>query len=126
MDADAFIEVTGRLQKKLDAQRLANEWTSEDTLAEKKRLIRQGMNEKEASEKLANEFEENRYMYEDKEDNEYPALTMQWAIDLFKTVAANKTTEETEEDDHPGVDQSVDRLTGRESRRYVPQPSHTL
>ena len=96
MDVDAFTEVTGRLQKKLEEQRLAKEWTPEDTLAEKKRLMKTGMDEKKAE----SEAELNRDIEQQSEeaDRKYPAEQMIWALKQYRK-EFDKTTEENKQDD---------------------------
>jgi hypothetical protein len=126
MDADAFTEISGRLQKKLEDQRLAKEWTPEDTLAEKKRLIRQGMDEKEAE----SEAEFSRYTEEwaREEEEKYPASIMNWALDLYKNrfekfrEAIGQDTvileEEIEVGDTVDKEQSVDEMLKPHSQEY--------
>jgi len=82
MGADAFTEVTGRLKKKLDAERLANEWTSEDTLAAKNRHISLGLNEKEAEDEA--EMERISHEWEEEGEREYPASQMIWALNQYR------------------------------------------
>ncbi len=118
-NADAFIEVAGRLQKKLEEQRLAKEWTPEDTLAQKKWLMKTGMDE----EKAESEAEFNRDVEQQAEEDEqkYPISIMNWALDLYKnrfekfreTIGQDTAIleEEIKVDDTVDKEQSVDEAS---------------
>jgi len=91
-NADAFIEVAGRLQKKLEEQRLAKEWTPEDTLAQKKWLMKTGMDE----EKAESEAEFNRdieQQAEEDEQNHTPAALQQWLLAEIQAAKQGRSSE---------------------------------
>ena len=126
VDVDAFTKVAGRLQKKLEEQRLAKEWTPEDTLAQKKWLMKTGMDEKEAE----SEAEFNRDIEQQAEEDEqkYPASIMNWALDLYKnrfekfreTIGQDTAIleEEIKVDDTVDKEQSVDEMLKPHSQEY--------
>ena len=128
MDADAFTEVTGRLQKKLDAERLANEWTLEDTLAEKKRLMSLGIDEEEAESEA--EMERVTHEYEEEGEREYPASQMIWALKQYRKEldrlkekikqddALEHDREQIEVDDIVDTEQTLDDMKKLHSQEY--------
>ena len=127
MGADAFTEVHGRLQKKLDAERLANEWTSEDTLAVKNRHMSLGLDEKGAE----YEAELEQISHEQREEGErkYPASQMIWALNQYRKQikhtkenkqddALEREAEQIESGDIVDKEQSLDEMTKSHSQEY--------
>jgi len=139
MDADAFTEVTGRLKRKEEERCLAKEWTPEDTLAEKKRLMKTGMDEKKAE----SEAELNRDIEQQSEeaDRKYPAEQMIWALKQYRKEfdrppdealelwrgdgpiaeeldALEHNADQIEEGDTVDKEQSLDEMTKSHSQEY--------
>ena len=115
MDADAFTEITDRLQKKLEDQRLAKaDAEAEYQIEEKKRLVSQGMDEKEVQYQL--DMHQQGEEHDAFLDEQYPASMMIWALDQYKK-EFDKSIEENKQDDaleHDREQIEVDDTTVKE------------
>ena len=127
MDADAFTEITDRLQKKLEDQRLAKaDAEAEYQIAEKKRLVLQGKDEKEVQYEL--DIHQQEEEHEEYLNEQYPASIMNWSLDLYKNrfekfrEAIGQDTvileEEIEVGDTVDKEQSVDEMLKPHSQEY--------
>ena len=97
MDVDAHIEVTDRLQKKLDEQRLAKADEGEKTLRQwKSEMISRGMDEKQ----IQQEVEIEDQLHVERESSEFAQhdSSMKWALELYAK-ELEKRREESRQDD---------------------------
>jgi hypothetical protein len=97
MDQGAYVEVTDRLQKKLDEQRLAKADEGEKTLRQwKSEMISRGMDEKQ----IQQEVEIEDQLHVERESSEFAQhdSSMKWALELYAK-ELEKRREESRQDD---------------------------